>query len=229
MVVQKSTHQVVNVPIPVKNVTPKLYGLSYPSARPLKIYRKQGTSNTVNSPVDCNCSTLFRVGIPFKMIGKNDDGVNKIPCCVNKGPNGSKTGNIIGFSGNASIRSASTRVASSYYSNYSSYLKKRGNTYAAKSVFHRIPEVDYELQPNDQIPDSSSFYENSIVDQPACKLTIYKPNNSTFSTEGSVESSTYVDRLKVNAITKNKASKTIYIFTYNGNGNISGTVPLYKN
>jgi hypothetical protein len=222
MVVQKSTNQVVNVPIPVKNVAPNLYGLSYPRTRPMQIYRKQGISNTLNTissfPVDCNCSTLTRVGIPFKMIGKNDNGMNKVPCCVNKGPKGSKKGNVIGFSGNASIRSANTNISSGYYSNYAAYLKKRGNTYEAKSVLHKIPEVNYNLQPNNQIPDSSSFYENNIVDQPACKLTIYKPNNPSFSTEGSVQSSTYVERVKYNTITKNNASlltptvPTNYIF-----------------
>lgn len=190
--VQKSKNQVTNVPIRTKNVIPNLYGLYYPSARPLHIYRKQGVSNSLNTtisvPSDCLCSTSQIVGTSFKRLGKLDNGQNKTDCCP------------------FIIRTATTNMSPTYYSNYSAYLKKRGNTYSEKMSFHTIPGVDYTLQPNDQLPDSSCFEENAVVDVPACKRTIYKPNNPSFSTEGSVQSSTYVDRVKYNAITGNNAS-----------------------
>lgn len=138
MVVQKSTNQITNVPKMVKNVIPDLYGLSYPSARPLHIYRKQGVSNslkTTNSFSEtCKpCSTSVIVGIPFKMIGKLDNGQNKSNCCP------------------TIIRTA-TNISPNYYSNYSAYLKKRGNTYTEKSLFHTIPGwiIRYNLQTNCQ-------------------------------------------------------------------------------
>jgi hypothetical protein len=193
MVVQKSTNQITNVPRPVKNFIPNLYGLSYPSARPLHIYRKQGVSNSLNTtqsfPSNCQpCSTSTIVGVPFKMIGKNDKGENKSNCCP------------------TIIRTATTNISPNYYSNYSAYLKKRGNTYTEKSLFHPIPGVDYSLQPSNEFPDSSCFEENGVTNIPTCKRTIYKPNNPGFSTEGSVQSSAYVDRVKYNAITGNNAS-----------------------
>jgi hypothetical protein len=190
--VQQNT-QITNVPKMVKNVIPDLYGLSYPSARPLHIYRKQGVSNSSNSG-NCNsCSTSVIIGIPFKMIGKLNNGQNKSNCCPT----------II-------------RTSISPNSTYSAYLKKCGNTYTEKSLFHTIPGVDYSLQPTNQLPDSSCFDENGV--DAACKRTIYKPNNPGFSTEGSVESSTYTDRVKYNAITGNNASfNTTYKlrFSYN--------------
>lgn len=193
MVVQKTTNQIVNVPILTKNVIPDLYGVSYPSARPMHIYRKQGVSNALNTSRPftsaCEpCSTSTIVGVPFKMIGKQDNGMLKTTCCIPR------------------IRASKLKVSPTYYSNYNAYLKNRGNTFHEKSNFHRIPEVDYSLQPDNQLPDSSCFRVNGVTDIPSCKLTIYKPNNPGFSTEGSVESSTYVDRLKYNAITTNNAS-----------------------
>ena len=210
--VQKTTNQIVNVPLRTKNVIPDLYGLSYPSARPLHIYRKQGTTNALSTAqsfsFDCQpCSTSVMVGVPFKMLGKKDDGTIKIPCCKHI------------------TRTATTNISPGYYTTYDAYLKKRGNTFAEKSNFHTIPGVDYTLPPTDQLPDSSCFHENGVVDPlfPACKRTIYKPNNPGFSTEGSVQSSTHTDRVKFNAITKNNASfnKTFQLrFGYN-------TVPLF--
>jgi hypothetical protein len=190
--IQKSKNQVTNVPIMTKNFIPNLYGLSYPSARPMHIYRKQGVSSSLNTsqsfPSKCQCSTSQIVGTTFKRLGKMDNGQNKTDCCP------------------FIIRTATTNLSPTYYSNYSAYLKKRGNTYSEKMAFHTLPGVDYTLQPNNQLPDSSCFEENAVVDVPACKRTIYKPNNPGFSTEGSVQSSAYVDRVKYNAITGNNAS-----------------------
>ena len=190
--IQKSKNQVTNVPIMTKNFIPNLYGLSYPSARPMHIYRKQGVSNSLNTnksfPSSCQCSTSQIVGTTFKRLGKMDNGQNKTDCCP------------------FIIRTATTNLSPTYYSTYSAYLKKRGNTYSEKMVFHTLPGVDYTLQPDNQLPDSSCFEENAVVDVPACKRTIYKPNNPGFSTEGSVQSSAYVDRVKYNAITGNNAS-----------------------
>jgi hypothetical protein len=190
--IQKSTNQVTNVPILTKNFIPTLYGLSYPSARPLHIYRKQGVSNSnptsQSFPSNCQCSTSQIVGTSFKQLGKLDNGKNKTDCCP------------------SIIKTATTNLSPTYYSNYSAYLKKRGNTYSEKSLFHTIPGVNYTLPPSDQLPDSSCFEQNGVVDIPACKRTIYKPNNPGFSTEGSVQSSAYVDRVKYNAITGNNAS-----------------------
>lgn len=210
--IQKSTNQVDHIPRMIKNVSPEIKGLWYPSARPHKFYRKQGatfsnnTNQSYTTPINCNpCSNSIRVGKTFKMLGKKDNGEIKIPCCQSKGPVGSKNGNIINFSGNATILSATTNVSPTYYSNYKMYLKSRGNTYDAKSSIHKIPGIDYSKEPTGEPMDSSHYYENNVTSD-ACKITIYKPSNQPFSCQGSVDSSSYVQRAKYNAITKNNAS-----------------------
>lgn len=203
--IEKSTNQLNYVSKPVKNIPPILETLWYPTARPMRHYRKTGSNSTAintqyTEPANCNgCTNSRRVGTIFKMIGKKDNGTSKIPCCQTKG-------NIINFTGNSLITSASTNVSPTYHSNYSTYLKSRGNTYDAKSMIHKIPGINYELQPDGSKLDSSHFYENTITQNPACKITIYKPSNETFSTQGSVDSSAYISRSKYNAITKNNAS-----------------------
>lgn len=204
--IQKSTNQLTYVPKMAANHIPNISSTSYPTCRPLHIYRKQGVSSAQNTnvayttPTNCNpCVNSRRVGKEFKMLGKKDDGEIKIPCCQH-GPVGSITGNVIDFSGRATIRSATTNVSPNYYSNYSAYLKSRGNTYDAKSSMHKIPGVDYTQERN------TEFYENDITVSPECQITIYNPSNKVFSTQGGVDSNSYTYRLKYDAITKNNAS-----------------------
>jgi len=215
--VQKTTNQIDYVPKVIKNVPSNIYSTWYPSARPQQIYRKQGTSssrqtnNAYSISSNCNpCIHSKKVGTSFKMLQKKDNGETKIPCCQTNGPVGSKHGNVINFSGNAKILTGATNLSrdthAKYYANYAMYLKSRGNTYTSKSILHKIPEIDYSKEPTGVKLDSSHYYENNITDSPACKITIYKPSNQPFSTQGSVDGSTYVARTKYLAITKNNAS-----------------------
>ena len=172
-------------------------GWCYPSCRPLKIYRKQGSqfnaSKTLNSTQPCICDNSKQVGLPIKMLGKS--------CCTDtKGPVGSKTGNIMSFSGNAKIRSAIQPNNKLYFSDSYSYLRSRGNTFNDKDKFRNIPQTDYTN------PLNSSYYEiqESICATPI--KTTYKPNNKNFSTQGAVSSDTRLLKLKYDTITKNNAS-----------------------
>lgn len=200
--IQKSTNQIDYVTRTIKNVSPNVF---YPPSRPLQHYRKQGTTSSKNAttpfttPSNCDlCTNSRRVGMPFKMLGKKDNGENKLSCCQT-------AGTIIDFSGSSNIKPASTIVSPTYYSNYFTYLKSRGNTFEAKSNIHKIPGVDYTLEPTGDKLDSSHFYENNITDA-KCKITIYKPSNASFSTQGGVDSSAFISRAKYVAITKNNAS-----------------------
>jgi hypothetical protein len=201
--IQKSTNQIDYVTRSVKNISPSIESLWYPPARPLQHYRKTGTKSTATgqsfqAPKNCLCKNYRRVGIPFKMIGKKDNGELKTSCCQT-------AGTIIDFNGSSNIKPASTIVSPTYYSNYHSYLKSRGNTYVAKSNIHKIPGVDYNVEPNGDKLDSSHFYENNITEND-CKITIYKPSNESFSTQGGVDSSAFISRAKYLTITKNNAS-----------------------
>lgn len=238
-VIQKTNNQKYHTPRMVKNVlTDYIYVPSktyYPSSRPLKIYRRTGTSNSNNTnqpfttPKNCNPATLcensIRVGKPFKMLGKKD----KTGELYNKACNGSpqtgtippKYGNVISFSGIANIRTGLLDTTKTtlgvplpgYYYNYSTYLKKRGLTYEAKSKLHPIPGVDYSIPPDNTPNDSSHYYENAPTEAPCgkicennCDITIYKPSNPSFATQGPVDSSAFIDRQKYNAIVANNAS-----------------------
>jgi hypothetical protein len=238
-VIQKTNNQRDHVPRYVKNdLKNYVYNPAnnyYPSSRPLKHYRRTGTSNSNNTdqsystPKNCNpftlCENSIRVGKPFKMIGKKD----KTGELYNKACNGTPQtgtipptyGNIASFSGIANIRRGLLNKTKTtlgeplpgYYFNYSTYLKKRGVTYETKSTFHPIPGVDYSLPPDDTPNDSSHYYENNITESPGgkecenkCDITIYKPSNPSFSTQGPVDCSAFIDRQKYNAIVTNNAS-----------------------
>ena len=211
-VVQKTTNQLEYVPRKVKTVPGTIRTTWYPSARPLQHYRKTGTSVShtasiaYSTPSDCDpCVNSRRVGIPFKMMGKKDNGMQKMVCC--------NPGNVISFSGNANIRTGLTNKPrdingneTEYYADYATYLKRRGNTYVAKSTFHAIAGIDYTKAP-DGSPNDSSHYAENLPTSPACSnVTIYKPSNPSFSRQGPVDGSTLIARKKYNAITTNNAS-----------------------
>lgn len=189
-----------------KNESNDSYPVSYPSCRPLNIYRKQGVSSVVPlSTATCNtqCSTEKIVGLPLKMLYKKNNG-QSITCCTDtKGPVGSKQGNVMSFSGNAKIRSAVQPKNGSYYTDTYNYLRSRGNTFSAKGKFKNIPETDYTN------PINTSFYETQ-EGMPLCKTpyikTTYKPNNKNFGVQGAVSSDTRIQRLKYNTIQKNNLS-----------------------
>jgi hypothetical protein len=212
--IQKTTNQLDYVPRKIKTVPGAIRTTWYPSARPLQHYRKTGTSVShtasiaYSTPSDCNpCVHSRRVGVPFKMLGKKDNGMQKTVCC--------QPGNVISFSGNANIRTGMTNKPRldvkgnenpEYYFDYATFLKRRGNTYVAKSTFHAIPGIDYTKAP-DGSPNDSSHYAENLPTSPACaNITIYKPSNPSFSTQGPVDGSTHIARRKYNAITTNNAS-----------------------
>ena len=190
-----------STPVLKVNESPPLIGLSYPSCRPMKGYRKTGATS-VSSIKDCTgCKKKIIIGKPYKLLGKKETGELKSPCCnLPTFPHGN--GNVISFSGRSAIRSSlnNTNVlypdAKAYFSNYASYLKGRGNTYLDKSKFNVTNPID------------TSFCETNpeTTECNTCFRTVYKPNNSTFKTQGGVSSNTYTDRQKYNTITKSNNS-----------------------
>lgn len=207
-----------------------LEGTWYPSCRPLKQWRKRGTTTSLPTNVSedpCCLDSQVGVGSSFKMLGKNEYGKNDCKGCdPTRGPsaNGRPTkGTVINFNGSSNIISASTIVPKTYYQSFHSYLRARGNSFVNKSVVHKIPNVRYtengeivwpeqsQNVPNVSIPiDSSYYYGNylpcNVPDSKNCNLAIYKPSNSQFAVQGAVDSSTRIQRLQYNAITKNNQS-----------------------
>jgi hypothetical protein len=137
----------------------------------------------------------------YKMLGKKANGT---PLVVDCAPQRS----ISSFSGRAGIRPSNADLKTKYYADTSQYLKSRGNTYQAKSVIHKVPEVKYIekadiIWPNvpQQVsgydfPLNSAWFQGCAVEK-NCKLAVYKPSNYKFSVQGAVAASTRLERLKL--------------------------------
>ena len=210
----------------------------YPSAHPLKIWRKTGAkqhlgtfSSDVQNP--CNkCKPIHTsVGLPFKMLGKNPNGVNKLNsvttddscnlCDPTKGPVGTN-------SAGAKIRSAITLLHKNYYTSNLSYLKGRCNTYNTNIVISQEPGITYfkdgkYVWPSNSTNNSAIYKTNCNSDYSSCcNKTIYKPSNTQFSTQGAVSNSARLARVKYNTITtgnKDISKKYNVNFAYNGSQN----------
>ena len=199
-----------------KNISDCAYNTRYyPVNRPMKHYRKQGIQTAINTYVDSNhpcnttCSSNKQIGIPFKLLAKNENGETKTCCTDTRGPIGpngftvSNTGNVMSFSGNAKLKSAIQPKNKLYYSESYSYLRSRGNTYDTKDKFRGTPtptpeNTYYEIQ--EGIPRCGS---------PSYITTVYKPNNKPFATQGAVSSSTRMIKLDYDTIRTNNASYII--------------------
>ena len=192
----------------------------YPSCRPLKIYRNQGVSSNVmdtSSSCTTECSGNKQFGLPFKLLGKKDNGQSKMCCTNTQGPvdtNNISTvvrqnkGTLSSFGGGAKIASSVqptnyllNNKTTPYYTENLSYIRGRGNTYNAKSTLKKIPGVDYTN------PLASEYYETTegLPCNPNVK-TFYKPNNKKFACQGPVSSSTRLQNLKLNTINVNNSS-----------------------
>jgi hypothetical protein len=183
---------------------PATYSDNWYGPRPLQLFRRV---------LDPSC---VQYGKELKLL--------KNGCNTCRGPVGSKYGNIISFSGGSGIRSATTNLSKTYYSDTASYLRSRGQNYKANVDIHQEPGIAYAnangpiwpetVQSSPNGPVNSSMYASNTP-QPRCspKLTdstdeavgtapqpaIYKPNNVTFSTQGAVSSSTLILKRSSNA------------------------------
>jgi len=120
------------------------------------------------------------------------------------------------------IRSATTLLSKTYYSDTKGYLKSRCILYDQKLSTTKVPGITYTqtngtctipAYPND-LPNGPQVRATQNCQQPYCQspsgskagLTIYKPSNAQFAVQGAVSSSTRIDRLKYNTITQNGCS-----------------------
>jgi len=113
------------------------------------------------------------------------------------------------------IKPATTILSKKYYTDSKSYLKSRCKLYNQKITTNPIQNINYLdskgnlLYPNNELLGPQTFYTQNCPER--CQnngipTTIYKPNNRNFSVQGAVESSTRIDKLKLDTITKNASS-----------------------
>ena len=122
------------------------------------------------------------------------------------------------------IKSASTLLSRAYYSDTTGYLKSRCKTYQQNASINRTSGVTY-LGPNGQhiwatfSANGSQVYQTNDIYKPrvnphACggsgasgaSTVIFKPNNYQYSVQGAVDSSTRIEKLKLNTINTNANS-----------------------
>ena len=119
------------------------------------------------------------------------------------------------------IKSASSLLSRAYYSDTTGYLKSRCKTYQQNASINRTSGVTY-LGPNGQhiwatsSANGSQVYQTNDIYKPrvnphACggsgaSPVIFKPNNYQYSVQGAVDSSTRIEKLKLNTINTNANS-----------------------
>jgi hypothetical protein len=120
------------------------------------------------------------------------------------------------------IRSASTLLSRAYYSDTTGYLKSRCKTYQQNASINRAANVQYTGADKELLwPTNSAtgpqVYRTNDTYQPrvnpyTCENTggastvIFKPNNRQYSIQGAVDSSTRIEKLKLNTINTNANS-----------------------
>ena len=122
------------------------------------------------------------------------------------------------------IKSASSLLSRAYYSDTTGYLKSRCKTYQQNASINRTSGVTY-LGPGGQhiwatsSANGSQVYQTNDIYKPrvnphACggnsssgaSIVIFKPNNYQYSVQGAVDSSTRIEKLKLNTINTNANS-----------------------
>ena len=119
------------------------------------------------------------------------------------------------------IKSASSLLSRAYYSDTTGYLKSRCKTYQQNASINRTSGVTY-LGPDGQhiwatsSANGSQVYQTNDIYKPrvnpfACggsgaSTVIFKPNNYQYSVQGAVDSSTRIEKLKLNTINTNANS-----------------------
>lgn len=138
------------------------------------------------------------------------------------------------------IKSASTILSKTYYPDRKGYLQSRCLLYEQRLSGNRLPNVAYFdangnlLTPNGTNKVEQRATENCLnspnASSSSCKngITIYKPSNHQYATQGAVDSSSRIERLKYNTITKNGSMNATYGTAgananalYNGTNNTS--------
>lgn len=116
------------------------------------------------------------------------------------------------------IKSASTLLKKTYYTDSKAYLKSRNKLYNQKLSTLPYPGITYIengkwLYPNDNDELGPEVFSTGYCQENVCgsspQITIFKPSNRTFKVQGAVSSSTRVEKLKLDAVNKSAKSLTI--------------------
>jgi hypothetical protein len=212
----------------------------YPSARPIKHWRKQlnprlnsgvngrragismsmdipGGSSILGKASDCSktsectkTSTILSDNILRKNNTNFTNGITTISV------DGREQVQCVACNPEANIiKPASTIISKKYYPDRKGYLQSRCLLYDQKLSGNKIPGITYFdtntnkpiLPSNDLINGTQNRATENCLNCPDTTInntnrTIYKPKNYQYATQGAVDSSSRITRLKYNTITK---------------------------
>jgi len=144
--------------------------------------------------------------------------------------------NVNGYIGENVKYTASTILKPNYYADRKSYLQSRCLLYEQRLSGARLNGVNYVVNGIIQTPNGTNRVEQRATENclsqkctgtsnPNTAITIYKPSNYQYATQGAVDSSSRIARLKYNTITKGGYQASVTAFgtaganansTYNG-------------
>ena len=110
------------------------------------------------------------------------------------------------------IKPATTILSKKYYSDTKGYLQSRCQRFIQKYTPEQIPGISYGLNvwPSDSPTGTQNYFTPNCPEkcQPGGSnvITIYKPNNKKFATQGAVDCSTRLQKLKVDTVNTNANS-----------------------
>ena len=110
------------------------------------------------------------------------------------------------------IKSSTTLLSKTYYTDHRSYMRSRGNLFDQKLTALPVPGITYLDANGNLLPVNNVNATRKIEDCISCPVsfisgqTIYKPNNAQYGKQGAVDSSDRITRLKLNTVNKNAAS-----------------------
>jgi hypothetical protein len=181
------------------------------------------TANTCTSTATILSDNILRPNDDKWCCNTNSDGViNRI--------------NVNGYIGENVKYTASTILKPNYYSDRKSYLQSRCLLYEQRLSGARLNGVNYVVNGIIQTPNGTNRVEQRATENclsqkctgtsnPNTAITIYKPSNYQYATQGAVDSSSRIARLKYNTITKGGYQAAVTAFgtaggsansTYNG-------------
>lgn len=214
----------------------------YPSSRPIKHWRKQLQPRKDTGGGFRRAGVGIPDGVPGGKITlkkEHDDDFDK--CCDKENKTIYVTDEYVGkikkhtnkdCCEQATItRRATTNLDKTYYTDSRAYLKARTNTFHQNLSGTKIKDVKYVENEGDVWPKQAWPSDNKPGAQDRSKLEcgdvcnnslVYKPNNSEFFTQGAVDSSTRIDRIRLKAIQKNSKSMV------NNFGEAGGNATKYR-
>ena len=166
------------------------------------------TSINIKNLISTDKNTKLYINDNDKFFDTNDCNFGQdVPVCIACNPENNR------------IKSGVSLLNKKYYPDTKSYLQSRCKQYEQRIAISKRKENTYSDANGDFVWPSNSIYGSQVFNMQNCfkscdvcpssserSITIYKPSNAKFATQGAVPSSLRSLNLKYNTVTKNASS-----------------------